>query len=125
MSSDHPIKKCEFCQGESKSIGTIWVDKIEDEDFIKKCLHELQKIEWLNARFELDKLLNSLKEETIPFYYDIHKVCKRQKLIIPRFSALSKKLKEMGFEAKRTHFSREGIKTDVGIKELIEAISSC
>ncbi len=70
----------------------------------------------------MKRLLTLLKNESIPFYYDIHKLCQKHKLKIPKFKELQDKLRKEDYTAERTHFSDKGIKTDASLKDLIDLI---
>lgn len=113
---------CGFCGSTCKILDGIWIGEIEDQFFIEKCLNKLPSLEWLNTRTEIRNLLDKLKNETVPFYYDIHKLCKAHKLKIPRFELLMKRIDDRGFKFKRTHFSNIGVKTDARLKDMVEII---
>ena len=55
-------------------------------------------------------------------FYDIHYICKKNKLKIPKKEDLIKVLKKKGFKATSTHFSGTGIKSNVDEKELVKVI---
>ncbi len=57
-------------------------------------------------------------------YIDIHEICKKKSLAIPRFSYISDSLRERGFKCSRTHFMKHGMKTDAPMPEIIDVISS-
>ena len=118
-----PITKCEFCGSETKIIGKVWIGQIEDVKFIKKCIKQLSKIDWLKAEDKIKKLLFSLMNESIPLYYDVHKICKKHNLKIPKFTILQDKLKKKKYLVERTHFCETGIKTNAGLEELVKIIS--
>jgi tRNA (guanine26-N2/guanine27-N2)-dimethyltransferase len=117
-----PREKCEFCNSSLIIIGKTWIDKIEDAEFIHKCSENLSKVNWLNNEKKIRKLLFFLKKENTPFYYDIHRICQKHKLGIPKFSLVQDKLREGGYIADRTHFSVNGIKTDATLENIIEII---
>ena len=117
-----PITKCEFCGFKTEIIGKVWIGQIEDLKFIQKCWKRLSQIDWLKTERQIKKLLVLLKNESIPFYYDIHKLCKKHRLKIPNFQSLQEGLGKEGYIANRTHFSDKGIKTDAPLKDLIQFI---
>ena len=120
-----PITKCRFCDSETEIIGKVWTGQIEDLKFIEECEKKLSDIDWLKTEKKIRKILFLLKNESIPFYYQIHKVCQKHRLRIPKFDILQNKLTDKGYLAKRTHFSDEGIKTNVKLKELVNIIRKC
>lgn len=121
----NPITECEFCKKKTKIIGKVWIGQIEDLGFIQSCEKELSKINWSKTDKKIKKMLYFLKNESFPFYYDVHKVCQKHDLRIPKSKILLERLRENGYKAERTHFSNVGIKTDASLKELIEAIRKC
>jgi tRNA (guanine26-N2/guanine27-N2)-dimethyltransferase len=121
--NEEPVTKCEFCGSNTKLIGKIWTGKIEDLKFVNKCWKELTQTDWLRTKDKIKMLLILLQNESIPIYYDIHKLCQKHRLNIPKFEILQNKLRYKGYTADRTHFSYKGIKTDTRLKELIEIIS--
>jgi tRNA (guanine26-N2/guanine27-N2)-dimethyltransferase len=117
-----PVVKCKFCGSESEIIGKVWVGKIEDIEFIDDLEKELIQVNWLKTGKKIRRLLFLLKNEYLPFYYDVHKLCQKNMLKIPKFTVLEDKLKDRGCKADRTHFSDKGIKTDAPLKVLINAV---
>jgi len=117
-----PITKCEFCDSDTKIIGKVWLGQIEDLKFIERCRENLLKINWLKTEDKIKRLLFLLKNETIPFYYDIHKVCERHRFDLPNYQKLQNNLIEKGYLANRTHFSGTGIKTDVSLEVLVKLL---
>lgn len=118
-----PKTKCGFCGSDCHSIGKVWVGQIENLSFIEKCREKIMKVHWLKTKNKIKKLLFLLKNESIPFYYDIHKLCQKHKLNIPKFEILQDILRDKGYTAERTNFSYKGIKSDTKLEELIKIIS--
>ena len=118
-----PITKCEFCNNQTEIIGKVWIGNIEDVKFIKKCVRQLSKTNWLKTEKKIKKILFLLQNESTPLYYDIHKLCKKHNLRIPKFRKLQDRLKEKNYSAERTHYCKTGIKTNAEIKNLIKILS--
>jgi tRNA (guanine26-N2/guanine27-N2)-dimethyltransferase len=116
------ITRCEFCGATTKIIGKVWSGLIEDLKFIDKCEEELSRINWLKTETKIKKLLFLLKNEIIPFYYDIHKICQKHRFGIPNYQKLQNNLMEKDYLANRTHFSNTGIKTDASLDCLIKRL---
>ncbi|MFP4111407.1 MAG: hypothetical protein ACLFUO_00240 [Candidatus Woesearchaeota archaeon] len=55
-------------------------------------------------------------------YYHVHRLASLKKNSVPQFKRLISKINEKGKRACRTHFSKEMIKTDIEIDDLIELI---
>jgi len=117
-----PIIKCEFCGSRTKIIGKVWVGQIQDLKFIQRCGNKLSEVDWLKTEDKMKKLLSLLKNESIPFFYDVHKLCQKHRLKIPKFKILQNGLRNKSYTAERTHFSNKGIKTDASLKDLIKII---
>jgi len=115
-----PVTKCGFCGSGSQTIGKVWLGDIEDIKFIQKCQKKLSNLDWLKTKDKIEKLLNLLKNESIPLYYDVHKLCQKHEMEIPKFRAIIERLEDRGYKVGRTHFSNKGIKTDASVKDLIE-----
>lgn len=120
--SESPMTECGYCGKKTSVIGKVWVTGIENREFIGSCKEELAKTGWLRTRLRMKRLLSFLEEESLPLYYDLHKLCKKHRSRIPPLKVLMEKLKERGYEAGRTHFSGVGIKTDASLESLIEII---
>ena len=117
-----PITKCEFCGSKTKIIGKVWTGQIEDLKFVQRCRKKISKIGWLRTENKIKKLLTLLENESTPFYYDAHKICKRHGLRILKFKILQDRLRKKGYTAERTHFSNNGIKTNVSLKGFIDSL---
>lgn len=105
------------------SAGPLWLGRLWDVDIIKDIASAAGQLEYLKP--DTVKLLSMLLEEskinTVGFF-DIHAICKANKLNIPRMEALMQRLKAKGFDACRTHFSQYGVRSNCSFDELIRAI---
>lgn len=62
-------------------------------------------------------------EIDVPFYYDIHKLCKSYKIACnKKRDRIIEELKSGGFRASRTHFSNYAVRTDAKAEEIIRII---
>ncbi len=130
-SKDHYMRvffKCEKSKEETDRIlkqhvhfmdsGPIWLGSLWD----KKLVDEMVKNNHID---ENSKILSIIKEEskidTIGFY-DLHKICKRNKLVIPKKEELMKKIRKKGYKASETHFSCTGIRSNMELKKLLKLI---
>ncbi len=98
-------EKC-VCGGKPQITGPIYMGNLWDEEFLKGL-----KVE------EHERILNMIKEEArinTPFYYDTHLVFRKLRNI-PKLDDIIKRLRELGYEASKTHFSSTGIKTDADL----------
>ncbi len=102
---------CERCGKRAKIYGPMWIGKLKSE---------------LLGKAELNEFLKRLYGELdVPFYYELHAVCRRLGVSPPPVSKVISKLIELGFEASRTVLSGTGIRTNAGIEELERAVSEC
>ncbi|MFO7711337.1 MAG: tRNA (guanine(26)-N(2))-dimethyltransferase [Candidatus Woesearchaeota archaeon] len=87
---------------------------------------------WLGplATSFLDQLygefLETLKEDyanEIPFFHDIPTLCKEAGVRAIPFTQMVEKIRAKGYLASRTHFAKQGIRSDIPKKELIEILA--
>jgi len=107
---DEVIKLHGFYQGAGPLwLGPLWGPKLVDS-MLKNTNDPVIK-----------KYLEIIKEEmqipTIGFF-DIHALCEKSKLPIPKREVLIQKLKKRGYTACRTIFNPYGIKTKASLKVL-------
>lgn len=101
------------CDKEMQMAGLMWAGKLHDQELIEKMV-------------DGSKTLMTIKEESkldIPFFYDIHTICKKHSLPIPRTEVLMQKIRDKGFNVCRTHFLDTAIKTDMSFNQLIELMN--
>ena len=73
---------------------------------------------------KLKEFLDILEKEshiTQPFY-DLHQLCKKNHLEIPKREKLFEELKRQGYKAEKTHHEPTGFKTDAGYEKLFNII---
>jgi len=99
--------------------GPMWLGRLFDSKLCNKMLKN-------NEIKENEKILRIIKDESkvdVVGFYDIHKIMKREKIHnTPRKLELISAIKEKGFKAAETHFSGEGIRSDIEYKELLKII---
>jgi tRNA (guanine26-N2/guanine27-N2)-dimethyltransferase len=104
-------KKCS-CGGEFSEIGPIYLGKLWDETLLSK----------MNAP---EKLISVIKNESglsIPFFYLVGEICKKNSLCAPKKTEIIKALEEEGYPSSETHFDPEGIRTEATPEKIAEAI---
>ncbi|MBW2984861.1 tRNA (guanine(26)-N(2))-dimethyltransferase [Candidatus Woesearchaeota archaeon] len=100
--------------------GPMWLGKLWDS----KLVINMEKI---NKEGSLEKFLSIIKDESklnVIGFYDIHKICKRNRLKIPKRELIIKKIKNSGYKVSETHFNPNGLKSDISEKNLIRVIKS-
>ncbi len=122
-----------------QTAGPLWLGKLWDEDFVAKMnIEERKQNKKQNEeekRIKQDKRNNKNEQETESEkllktiqkemhisqvgFFDIHAICKREKLQIPKYDLLFDAIKKAGHQVARTHFSLNGIRTTIEEKELI------
>jgi len=105
------------CKNKFKILGPIWKDKFGNEDICDMLSKEVRE------KTEL-KILELVKEEQkicIP-YYDIHKICKINKIQIKKTEDIIKKAEEMKIKSTKTHFDGKGLRFGENLKELIKIL---
>jgi tRNA (guanine26-N2/guanine27-N2)-dimethyltransferase len=115
LKANEVIKQHGFL-GES---GPMWQGLLWDKKLVAKMMK--------NSEGEMKDFLTLIHEEatigTVGFY-DIHKLCEREKLESPRFEALMNKIKEKGYLVSRTHFLDVGLRSNIRKEELIILIKT-
>ena len=107
-------------QGHFSDAGPMWLGKLWDS----KLVISMEKI---NKDQSLEKFLSIIKDESklnVVGFYDVHKICKRNKLKIPKRELIIKKIKNSGYKVSETHFNPNGLKSTISEKNLIRVIKS-
>ena len=93
--------------GRYKEAGPLWLGQLKDKNIAKKISKKTQNKDMKLICDEIDTL----------GFYDLHALCKRNKLKIPKFDDLLSKI-----TATRTHFSQYGIKSKIDEKKLLKIL---
>ncbi|MFC2133910.1 tRNA (guanine(26)-N(2))-dimethyltransferase [Bacteroidota bacterium] len=110
---DKIIRKHEFYE----TAGPLWTGQLFDKKLVKKILKE--------ADDETRKFLSIINEELdIVGFYDIHAICEKLKIQVPKYESLMEKIKKKGYKVSRTHFNPFGIKSDISREEIMEIIKN-
>ncbi|MBT6774698.1 hypothetical protein HOA91_05005 [Candidatus Woesearchaeota archaeon] len=110
--SNYNLGKCD-CGADFDYAGPLWTGKMFDAKLVSKMVKE-------NKFVEEEKFLKALKEEAKldrVGFYDLHVIGKKYKIEAKKMELMLKKLKGV-----RTHFSKNGIKTEKGIVEILKII---
>ena len=117
------FSQCNVCGSPLRFAGPLFVGALHQKTFCEAVLSELNARNELNERKTALKIVERCKEELeIPFYYELHAVCKSLKVTPPPLNAVLESLRERGFKASRTHFSNTAFKTDASISEIKESV---
>jgi len=95
--------------------GPLWIGNLFDKKLVTKMAKD-------NKFLKEQKFLDLLKEESgkeMVGFYDLHEISKVYQVPSPKLDPLLQKVKGV-----RTHFSRNGIKTEMDIKRIIKLIKN-
>ncbi|MBW3015207.1 tRNA (guanine(26)-N(2))-dimethyltransferase [Candidatus Woesearchaeota archaeon] len=107
-------KSGEFSFSEKSGIGPLWSGDLFDSELISE-------IKSGNNLVQLIKQESRIKSA---FFYDIHQLCKKHKLRIPKKDCILNLLKEKGYTYSETHFNVHAIKSEIPFRELINLLKS-
>jgi len=104
-------------------IGPVYLGPIEDKKFCEDVRKEIEKRKFKQGDREIKLLKTIAAEADMPaFYYDIHKMAKREKKLVVGFNTIIESLRKQGYKASRTHFCETGIKTNAPAEKIIEML---
>ncbi len=99
--------------------GPLWVGDLHDFEFLKNA-----KVPDIPTRKEFEKMLSLWKNEKFFLYYSIPEICSELHKSQPQIKEIIEKLREIGYEAYRTHFSPQGVRTNAPRDEIARVITS-
>jgi tRNA (guanine26-N2/guanine27-N2)-dimethyltransferase len=112
-------RKCLNCGKDTEIVERIYLGNIQDKEFCKKVLEEI----WKRGFRKEERLIRLLIEELeIPFYYDVHNLCKKSGKCVKNMQDIFSRLKEKAHRVSRTHFCPTGIKSDAPFSDILESI---
>jgi tRNA (guanine26-N2/guanine27-N2)-dimethyltransferase len=108
--------------GEAFKVGPMWLGNLWDENIVDKMFKKSKEKKFEKSVVDLLDLIN--KEARIPCvgFFDIHTICKKEKLSVPKYDSLISAIENEGFKVSRTHFSDKGLKSDIESFKLISLI---
>ncbi len=92
--------------------GPVWVGPLWKKEFIMKMKCD---------DAESSKFLELIKEEVMCntiLFYDMHALCKQNRLIVPKFDFIIAAIQKKRYIAVRTHFTPTGIRSNIPENEL-------
>ncbi len=107
--------------GMFNNAGPLWLGELWD----KKLVEKMRKNRWKDK--ELEKFLKVIKEESkinVVGFYDVHKICKKYKLMTPKKDELISMIRKKGYKVSSTHFNENGLRSNAGENEVIKIIKS-
>jgi tRNA (guanine26-N2/guanine27-N2)-dimethyltransferase len=120
------LERCPICkdEGDLDYAGPLWIGKIHHTPFIHSILKYNQKFKYKNKNIINKILTYAIEENNMPVsFYNVHKLCHNLKLpSVPKIEDIITKIKEMGYQASRTHFDFLSIKTDLDLQKIKNSI---
>ena len=112
-------EKCDICGTEFTTAGPLWTGPINSGIFLEKMI---ENNDLKNP--ELTSFLETLHKESAiqELFYDLHQICKKNHLEIPKRDELFKELKKRGYKAEKTHHELTGLRSNVNYEELLDII---
>ncbi len=109
-----PINHGCCCNKDMEHVGPLWIGGLWDMKLAKKISDADKEKKFLHTIYSESKIDGM-------GFYDIHALAKRHKFAIPNYEKLLVALNKKG-KASRTHFSEQGIKTNLNVRELLSEI---
>ncbi len=110
------MEKCPKCGKKLEFSLPVWVGKIKNDETLEMLIGK-------EMGDDLQKNITEIKNEVhVPFYYDLHKLAKIHKFPLKKTNNVVKELKEMRFQASRTHFAPTGVKTDADLASVLDVM---
>ncbi|MCX8202636.1 MAG: tRNA (guanine(10)-N(2))-dimethyltransferase [Candidatus Micrarchaeota archaeon] len=116
-------RSCELCSSTLDWAGDLWLGKLYDIELVDKMIG-LNTVRGYTNKQKIDSLLKLIKSETEmpPFYYDLHAISDKHGIPSPKFEYVVNGLMANGFSVSRTNFNPTAIKTDAGLKDVLQAM---
>jgi len=115
---------CTSCGARTDFAGPLWLGELHELSFIKR-MEKLNEKRDYSEKEQIGHMLSLMEGEVgmPPYYYNIHTLCKLQKIGgIPRMDSVLKMLRKKGYKAVRTHFSPVSIKADAPYGKILEVL---
>ncbi|MBW2966636.1 tRNA (guanine(26)-N(2))-dimethyltransferase, partial [Candidatus Woesearchaeota archaeon] len=94
--------------------GPLWMGSLFDSKIASKIAKKSDE--------NFLKIIEKESKISVLGFYDIHKICKRNKLKAPKTELLIKEIKKKGFKVSKTHFSSLSVKSDIKLAKLVKLI---
>ncbi len=117
LAEPRPAGLCPHCSSPTTLAGPMWLGSIQDPAVIISAL----KIGDLGERAK--KILATCATEAdVPLYYDHHGICEKLRITPGKIDDVIIRLRSLGHQASRTHFTGLGIKTDAPLARVEEVL---
>ena len=103
--------------GMFENAGPLWKGKLWDSKLTDSMTKKAE-----------DRFLSIINEESkidAIGFYDIHKICKRNKIKqLPKKGLLIEEIRKAGYKAAETHFNPWGVRSDISLEKLIRILKT-
>lgn len=114
-----------FLPGNEGAYGPMWLGSLKNGAFIEELLRLAKTSEESISHRKTLQFLSLLAEELdVPFHYDTHALARRNGLEVMKVTSVIERLRSLGFEATRTHFSPTAIKTNAPFEVVLRSMKS-
>lgn len=103
-------KQC--CKKQTEVAGPVWAGQLWDKALTKK----MQKHATDEAKELLDIIVKECQVQTVGFH-DFYRYCSLKRKTVPKKDWVLKQIKKRGFKAVPTHFSTQGIRSEISSRE--------
>ena len=95
-------------------IGPLWSGPLEDDEFLRFALRDLNESSPETSSEDTRRLVRLLVNENISFlFFELPWECRNLKISIPPLKVIEREVRAKGYRFGRTHFSDQGVKTDM------------
>jgi tRNA (guanine26-N2/guanine27-N2)-dimethyltransferase len=112
--------KCYYCKSDMQISGRMWLGNLCDNNTASKMLKYFRKHYDKNEINLLDTINNELD---LPLYYSIPKTTRMMHTVSISPTEVISRLKKYGYDATRTHFDYNSVKTNADIKVIKNCIN--
>jgi tRNA (guanine26-N2/guanine27-N2)-dimethyltransferase len=111
-------KPCAQCSAQPAVAGPLWLGPLHDRSLCKKVISKLE-IGIFGTKEQAKKTVNlCLNELDVVTFFDYHKLLKELKCSPIPIASLISGLRDIGYQASKTHFSGTSIKTNADVATL-------
>lgn len=98
----------------TEGYGPVWKGQLVDKEIAQ-----------ILPKNTFNDILKEESQENITFGYDLHEICPKMQIAIPRSKKVIEKVKEKGYFCSKTIFSETAVKTNMPKKEFLELLTHC
>jgi tRNA(guanine-26,N2-N2) methyltransferase len=111
-------RECTLCAAELVIAGPLWLGPLYDQPFCEAVLKNLENGVFGTKQRASKTIELCLNELDVVTFFDYHKLLKELKCPPVPIETLIRGLRNIGYQASRTHFSGTSVKTDANVATL-------